>query len=89
MPVIVDDFREPEYVEVVQGCRSDKGRVKTAQRVAVVHESLVVERWHWETFLLIAGKDPCNEELEEKVASIDFPRVCIWAGILEETLGSN
>lgn len=82
MAVVVDDLGEAEDVEVVQRGGGDESHVEAGQGVAVVHEGLVVERGDGETFLLVSGENPSNEELEEKVARVDFPGVRVRAGVL-------
>ena len=82
MAEIVDYFSEAEDMEIVnrEGC--DEGDIEADQSIAVVHESLVVERRDRQPFLFITGKNPGDEELEEEIARIDFPGVPIGACIL-------
>lgn len=86
MTIVIDDFSEAEDIVVVESCRGDECGIKADQSVTVVHEGLVVQRRNWETFLLVTWKNPCDEELEEKVARVNLPRVCIWAGVLARDL---
>ena len=79
---IVDYFGEAKDMEIVnrEGC--DEGDIEADQSVAVVLESLVVERRDRHAFLFITGKNPGDEELEEEIARIDFPCVEVGARIL-------
>ena len=63
---------------------SDKGEVDRVERVTVVHESLVSQRWHGQALLHITWHDPREEELVEDETGIHFPRVEVRAGILHE-----
>ena len=63
-----------------------QGHVQRVERVAIVHEGLVVERRDRETFLLVSGQNLRKEELERDIARIDFPRVEIGASILRRVI---
>ena len=84
MAVVVYDFGEAEYVIVVKDCGGDEGEVDGVERVAVIHESLVSQRWDRQSFLHIAWHDPCKKELVENEAGIHVPRVQVRAGVLRE-----
>ncbi len=79
-------------MEVVQTKGRNEGDIKADQSVAVILEGLVVERWDWQAFLLVTGQNPCNKELEEEIARVNFPRVEVWASVLgrvNEIFGSR
>ena len=63
---------------------SDKGEVDRVERITVVHEGLVSQRWHWQAFLHIAWHDPREEELVKDETGIHLPRVEVRAGILHK-----
>jgi hypothetical protein len=74
-------------VEVVQAEGRDEGDIKADHCVTIVHEGLVVERWDWHAFLLVPGQNPCNKELEEEIAGVNFPSVEVWASVLDRVIG--
>lgn len=82
MTVVVNNFGKSEDVVIMQGSSRDEGRVQTNQGVAVVHQSLVVERGHRKSFLLISRQNPGNEKLEEEISSVYFPGIRVGAGVL-------
>ena len=82
--VVIDDLRKAEYVVIVKERGSDEGEVDRVERITVVHESLVSQRWHGQALLHITWHDPCEEELVENEAGIHLPRVEVRAGILHE-----
>lgn len=63
---------------------SDKGEVDRVERITVVHESLVSQRWHGQALLHITWHDPREEELVEDETGIHLPRVEVRAGILQK-----
>ncbi len=65
MAVVIDDLRQTEYVVIMEERGSDKGEIDRVERIAVVRESLVSQRWHRQAFLHIAWHDPRKEELVE------------------------
>ena len=82
--IVVNDFCEAEYVIVVKDRSGDEGKVDRKESVAIVHESLVAKRWHWQALLHITRHNPGKKELVENEARIYFPRIEIWAGILNQ-----
>jgi len=82
MTIVVDDLSEPKNMVVVQSGSGDDGRVQANESVAVVHECLVAEGRDGETFLLVTGKNPCDEKLEKKVAREDLPCVRVGTRVL-------
>lgn len=62
----------------------DKGEVDRVERITVVRESFVSQRWDGQAFLHIAWHDPRKEELVEDETGIHLPRVEVRAGILHE-----
>ena len=86
MTVVIDDFRESEYVVVVKDRGSDEGEVDREKCITVVHESLVSKGWHGQAFLHIPWHDPCKKEFVENETGIHLPRVKVRAGILYEEI---
>lgn len=82
--IVIDDLCQTEYVVIMEERGGDKGEVDRVERIAVVHESLVSQRWHGQAFLHIAWHDPREEELVEDETGIHLPRVEVRAGILHE-----
>jgi len=82
--VVVDDFREAEYVVVVKEGSSDEGEVDRKKSVTIVHESFVSQRWDRQAFLHVTRHDPSKEELVENETRIHFPCIEVRAGILHE-----
>lgn len=82
--IIVDDLGQTEYVVIMEERGSNKGEVDGVERIAVVHEGLVSERWHGQSLLHITWHDPREEELIEDETGIHLPRVEVRAGILDE-----
>jgi len=87
-PVVVDECGKAEDVVVVEDESGDDVEVHAEIRVAVVHEGLVAQRGDGKTFLLVSGNDEGDEELEEKVATVDFPCVEVGIRILNNVSGS-
>jgi len=52
--IVVDDLRQTEYVVIMEERGGDKGEVDRVERIAVVHEGLVSQRWHGQAFLHVA-----------------------------------
>ena len=82
--VVIDDFREAEYVVVVEDRGGDEGAVDREESITIVHEGLVSQRWHRQAFLHITWHDPRKEELVENETGIHLPRVKVRARILHE-----
>lgn len=60
--------------------------VEGGEGIAVIVEGLVSERGDWKTVLRVSGHHEGEEELEEEIAAVDFPGVCIGASILWNAL---
>lgn len=69
-------------MEVVEREGRGEGNMERDEGIAVVHESLIVERWDGQAFLLISGEYRSNEKLEKEVSRVDFPGVKIGTRIL-------
>lgn len=86
MAIVVNDLGESEDVEVVKEGGGNESRVKRCERVAVVVEGLVSEGWDRKTVLRVSRHHECEEELEEKVARVDFPSIGIGTRILSRRI---
>lgn len=82
--VIIDDFREAEYVVVVKDRGGEEGAVDRVECITVVHEGLVSQRRHGQAFLHITWHDPRKKEFVENEAGIHLPRIEVRARILHE-----
>ena len=82
MTVVVDDFREPENVVVVEHGSGGHRDIDGPEGIAVVHQRLVTKRRDRESFLLVAWHDPSKEELVDDEASVNLPGIAIRASIL-------
>lgn len=63
---MIDELAESENASEVQCDKGDVGHVKGVEGIAVVHQSLVLERCNGKTFLLVTGKNDCNGPLEDE-----------------------
>lgn len=75
---IFNDCRKAEEPGVVQDSRGNESRVKGREGVAIVCEGLVVEGWHREAFLLVAGHDEREEKLDDDQTRVD--NKCLGSG---------
>ncbi len=85
--IVVDDFSEAENTSPMEEEGDNNGGIPTLNGVAVVHEGLVSERRDGKTLLLESRENPSNEQLEEEIARVHFPRIKVGACILEKTIG--
>lgn len=83
VPEVVDDRCEREGTGKVQSGSGEHRDIEAGKSVAVVHERLVAERRHRESFLLVARNDERDKELEEKESRVDFPCISVRARILD------
>lgn len=83
MPVVVNDFCEPENVVVVEHGGSDHRDIDGPESIAVVHQCLVTKRRDRKSFLLVTWHNPSQEELIDDETSVNLPGIGIWTSILD------
>jgi len=82
---IVDDTSETEHVRVVEYSRRDQRQIPARERVAVVGEGFITQRWNWKTLLLVARNDRGYGQLESHETGVEADTPCCWGCILFES----